>query len=41
MPFQLAESGDQEDDDEFAIGGVRMEYKCPLTMAILEEPVTK
>lgn len=31
---------DDDDDDDIVIGGVTQNYKCPLTMAILEKPMT-
>ncbi|KAF9007669.1 hypothetical protein BDZ89DRAFT_1104765 [Hymenopellis radicata] len=31
---------DSEDDDEIEIGGVTQDYKCPLTLCIIEDPVT-
>ncbi|CAO1631741.1 unnamed protein product [Sympodiomycopsis kandeliae] len=36
------EEGDneQDEDDDFAVGGTILDFKCPITMAILENPVT-
>ncbi|KAF8917051.1 hypothetical protein CPB85DRAFT_1431664 [Mucidula mucida] len=31
---------DSEDDDEIEIGGVTQDYKCPITLCIIEDPVT-
>jgi E3 SUMO-protein ligase NSE2 len=37
----LTEDGDvSDDDDELEVGGVTQDYKCPLTLTLLEEPVT-
>ncbi|KAF8133644.1 hypothetical protein EV363DRAFT_1448333 [Boletus edulis] len=35
------ENGDPSDDeDELEVGGVTQDYKCPITLVILEEPMT-
>jgi SUMO ligase MMS21 Smc5/6 complex component len=37
----VAESGDEsDDDDDIVMGGVTQEYKCPLMMTILKNPLT-
>ncbi|KZS90497.1 hypothetical protein SISNIDRAFT_488374 [Sistotremastrum niveocremeum HHB9708] len=39
--FLPREDGDEEDDeDEIEIGGVTQDYKCPLTLTLLVEPMT-
>ncbi|CAO1615619.1 unnamed protein product [Parajaminaea phylloscopi] len=35
-----AERGDDEDEDDIAVGGVKEDFKCPLTMALLVSPMT-
>lgn len=35
-----AEVGDEDEDDDIAVGGVKEDFKCPLTMALLDCPVT-
>ena len=39
--FIPAEEGDDESDDDFAVGGIRQDFKCALTMALLESPMTR
>jgi E3 SUMO-protein ligase NSE2 len=34
------ESGDDSDDDELEIGGVTQNFKCPLSLATLDHPMT-
>ncbi|KAG7088494.1 hypothetical protein E1B28_012482 [Marasmius oreades] len=39
--FIAQEPGDEEDDDdELEIGGVTQDFKCPLTLRTLEDPIT-
>ena len=38
--FIPAEDGDHSDDDDIEVGGQSQVYTCPLTLAILEKPVT-
>ncbi|KAF9267495.1 hypothetical protein L218DRAFT_894876 [Marasmius fiardii PR-910] len=39
--FIPQESGDvEQDDDDIEVGGVTPDFKCPLTLRILEDPVT-
>ncbi|GJE98304.1 E3 SUMO-protein ligase NSE2 domain-containing protein [Phanerochaete sordida] len=39
--FIPAEAGDDSDDeDDIQIGGVTQDYKCPLTLKLLEDPLT-
>ena len=38
--FIPAEAGDEGEDDDFAVGGMMQDFKCPLTMTLLSEPVT-
>ncbi|KAH8114668.1 hypothetical protein DFH11DRAFT_1493068, partial [Phellopilus nigrolimitatus] len=34
------EEGDDEDDDDIVVGGVSQVYTCPITLRILEDPLT-
>ena len=34
------EDGDVSDDDEIEVGGVTQDYKCPITLTILVDPLT-
>ena len=34
------EDYDDEDDDDVVVGGTTQEYKCPLTLQMMTEPVT-
>lgn len=34
------EMNDDDDDDEVIIAGSKLEYKCPLTMRVFEQPCT-
>lgn len=38
--FLPAEEGDISDEDDFAVGGMVQDFKCPLTMATLDQPMT-
>lgn len=41
IDFIEPEQGDEEnDDDEFTVGGMVTDYKCPITQLLLESPVT-
>lgn len=45
LPFMslfavFSESGDDSDDDDLEIGGVTQDYKCPVTLMPLVDPVT-
>jgi hypothetical protein len=35
-----SEEGDESDDDELVIGGMTKNYKCPLTLVALDNPMT-
>ncbi len=40
-PTRASEDGDDsDDDDDVQIGGVTQDYKCPLSLTILEDPLT-
>jgi hypothetical protein len=39
-PGCLSESGDASDDDDIEVGGVTQDYKCPITLTPLEDPLT-
>lgn len=37
----LAEEGDDsDDDDDVQVGGVTQDYRCPITLTILVDPLT-
>ena len=37
----LLESGDDsDDDDDVQVGGVTQDYKCPITLTMLVDPLT-
>jgi SUMO ligase MMS21 Smc5/6 complex component len=37
----LSEPGDDsDDDDEIEVGGVTQDYKCPITLTPLQDPLT-
>ena len=38
--FIEKEDGDDSDDDDLEVGGITQDYKCPLTLRTLENPVT-
>lgn len=35
-----AEEGDEAEDDDIEIGGQQSDFKCPLTLSLLEDPMT-
>lgn len=37
---QIAEEGDEEDDDDIEVGAMKVDFKCPLTAAYLKKAVT-
>lgn len=38
---RISEDGDDsDDDDDVQIGGVTQDYKCPLSLTILVDPLT-
>lgn len=37
----VAEEGDDsDDDDDVQVGGVTQDYRCPITLTILVDPLT-
>ncbi|EIN12623.1 hypothetical protein PUNSTDRAFT_60755, partial [Punctularia strigosozonata HHB-11173 SS5] len=38
--FLPAEEGDDSDDEDLQMGGVTQDYKCPLTLTIMKDPLT-
>lgn len=35
-----AEEGDEDEDDEIEIGAQQTDFKCPITMSILQDPLS-
>lgn len=40
FPPPLTEDGDDPEDDEIDVGGAQTDFKCPLTLTLLENPMT-
>ena len=38
--FSSENGDDSDDDDEIEIGGVTQDYRCPLTLTLLTDPLT-
>ena len=36
----VAEDGDVSDDDDVEVGGATQNYMCPLSLTVLDKPVT-
>ena len=36
----FTEDGDESDDEDIEVGGVTQDYKCPLTLTTLVDPLT-
>jgi hypothetical protein len=41
QPTPVSEDGDDSDaDDDLEVGGMTQDYKCPLTLTLLVDPMT-